>query len=507
MRKSEWCFWALFLLTAIFFSACAYQGAPPPAFDAQPIAAVKWNKKAGYLYFILDASSSMGQAYKLETARGVICNFNKTMPPLDIKVAVRSFGHHEKVSAKYSELMVRPQTYSADAVSGGLAKVSEAGGFSPLDRALKDAASDLKDIQTPIAMLIVSDGKDMGDGSVAAAETLKENHGDRLCIYTVLVGNASEGQKLLAKIARVTGCGQALTADSLATGAAMNAFVQEVLLAGRADSDGDGVSDDRDRCPDTSAGVKVDTAGCPLDSDGDGVSDDRDRCPDTSAGVKVDTVGCPLDSDGDGVSDDRDRCPDTSAGVKVDTVGCPLDSDGDGISDDIDSCPNTPIGMKVDLLGCPPDSDRDGVPDDNDRCSNTPKGAKVDIQGCPIAVAALGVATEAGTYVFKDIRFEPKKSDLKARSYPTLNKIAEALKARPGLNVEIQGHTDNRGNHDDNINLSQSRAESVKAYLVSKGVDGERLAARGYGPDRPVATNATAKGRARNRRVEFRPLQ
>jgi len=147
------------------------------------------------------------------------------------------------------------------------------------------------------------------------------------------------------------------------------------------------------------------------------------------------------------------------------------------------------------------------VPDDRDQCSDTPKGAKVDARGCPIPTAVLGVVPEAGTYVFKDIRFEPNKSDLKARSYPTLNKIADALKARPGLNVEIQGHTDNRGNHDDNVNLSQRRAESVKAYLVSRGVDGERLAARGYGPDRPIASNAKAKGRAKNRRVEFRPLQ
>ncbi|WP_027714560.1 OmpA family protein, partial [Desulfuromonas sp. TF] len=88
------------------------------------------------------------------------------------------------------------------------------------------------------------------------------------------------------------------------------------------------------------------------DSDGDGVTDDRDQCPDTPKGVKVDDKGCPLDSDGDGVTDDRDQCPDTPKGVKVDDKGCPLDSDGDGVADDIDQCPNTPAGIVVDDKGC-----------------------------------------------------------------------------------------------------------------------------------------------------------
>jgi len=100
--------------------------------------------------------------------------------------------------------------------------------------------------------------------------------------------------------------------------------------------------------------VKVDAVGCPIDSDGDGVPDYLDKCPNTPKGVKVDAVGCPLDSDGDGVVDAADKCPNTPKGVKVDAVGCPLDSDGDGVPDYLDKCPNTPKGLVVDETGCVP---------------------------------------------------------------------------------------------------------------------------------------------------------
>lgn len=91
------------------------------------------------------------------------------------------------------------------------------------------------------------------------------------------------------------------------------------------------------------------------DSDGDGVPDDRDQCPNTPAGVAVDASGCPLDTDGDGVPDYKDECPGTPAGVEVNASGCPLDSDGDGVPDYMDQCPNTPAGAEVNALGCEAD--------------------------------------------------------------------------------------------------------------------------------------------------------
>jgi OOP family OmpA-OmpF porin len=131
----------------------------------------------------------------------------------------------------------------------------------------------------------------------------------------------------------------------------------------------------------------------------------------------------------------------------------------------------------------------------------------VDSKGCPPPKQTLGEVTAAGTYVFKDIQFESNKADLKSSSFATLNSIAEALKAQPDMKVEIQGHTDGRGKRDFNVGLSQRRAETVKAYLVTKGVDSERMVPRGYGPDHPIATNSTAQGRATNRRVEFKPIR
>ena len=129
---------------------------------------------------------------------------------------------------------------------------------------------------------------------------------------------------MLDKIAGASGCGKAVNADALASGGAMADFVKDVLLTEKNDSDGDGVVDDKDRCPNTPRGVKVDMSGCPLDSDGDGVADYKDKCPNTPRGAKVDMSGCPLDSDGDGVLDYKDQCPGTPRGTPVDVTGCPI---------------------------------------------------------------------------------------------------------------------------------------------------------------------------------------
>lgn len=421
MMKSVWRVMFLLALVSVYVSACAVYG-PPPPIDVQPIASGKYKQKVDHLYFVLDASHSMTEGYggyeKFATARSVVKNFNKTMPSVNVKVGMRSFGHHDKVSKKGSILAVKSKRYIPESLIGGLTKVYKAGGSSPLDRALKDAGKDLKNVKEPIALVIVSDGKDMMKETLDAAKALKATHGDRLCIYTVLVGNDSSGKKLLSKLAATTGCGKAVNADSLATGAAMKAFVKEVLFGDLADSDGDGVTDDKDKCPNTPRGVKVDRSGCALDSDGDGVADYKDKCP------------------------------------------------------------------------------------------NTPKGAKVDASGCPLAALTKGAeVTKAGTWIYKDIQFEVNKADLRESSYPTLNEIVAALNAQPNLKIEIQGHTDSTGSHAYNVGLSQKRAQSVKNYLASKGIDGKRMTYKGFGPDQPIATNKTKAGRARNRRVEIKPIQ
>jgi outer membrane protein OmpA-like peptidoglycan-associated protein len=297
------------------------------------------------------------------------------------------------------------------------------------------------------------------------------------------------------------------------------------------DTDGDGVPDKQDRCPGTPRGALVDEFGCPIDSDGDGVSDGIDKCPGTPRGATVDEFGCPMDNDGDGVYDGVDLCPRTPRGAMVDERGCPLDSDGDGVPDGIDQCPGTPQGAVVDGYGCPRDSDGDRVPDGIDECPGTPRGAMVDERGCPIDSDGDGVpdgidqcpdtapGTEvnargcpvlflegAVTLVLEDVGFEFDSAELTAESLSRLDGVAASLQRNPDVLVEVAGHTDSLGNDAYNLALSQRRADAVREYLVSRGVDGTRLVAKGYGETRPVADNATEEGRGRNRRVALRKM-
>lgn len=180
-------------------------------------------------------------------------------------------------------------------------------------------------------------------------------------------------------------------------------------------------------------------------------------------------------------------------------LGDPLDSDGDGVLDSRDKCPGTPAGVNVDADGCPLDSDGDGVADYKDKCPGTPAGVWVDAKGCPASVLDSG----STAWTFNEINFETAKANIQPSSYGILDEIAAALVANPQLKVAVEGHTDNTGARAFNMNLSQRRAQSVVDYLVKKGVSPDRLSAKGYGPDRPIADNNTRVGRAKNRRVQF----
>lgn len=385
--------WLVALMALVFgFHGCAGQQlSQPPAFTPQPIAKGAWTQKADNLIFVLDASSSMLEGYngveKFALARNVVANFNQTMPDMTLQTAVRTFGHDPGVSPRSTMLVYGPAAYSRTGVAEALKKVARAGGPSPIGKALTEAANDLKASQGKIAVVLVSDGKDMTAEALPAANALKSMYGDRVCIYTVLVGDDPAGRDLLTKIASLTGCGKALSVNDVATGAGMADFVKTVLFAGEKDSDGDGVYDSVDRCPDT------------------------------------------------------------------------------------------------------------------------PKGVKVDQYGCPPPVRKVMEMKVGETYTFKDVQFETNKADLKASAYPALEAVAEALKAQPNLNVQIEGHTDSTGKKDYNQQLSQRRAESVMKYLNAKGIAAERMTATGYGMTRPIASNDTAQGRTENRRVEFKPVQ
>jgi len=174
----------------------------------------------------------------------------------------------------------------------------------------------------------------------------------------------------------------------------------------------------------------------------------------------------------------------------------PADSDGDGVPDSRDECPNTPAGVKVDARGCPLDSDGDGVPDYLDQCPGTPKGFKVDAVGCIIEQ----------TVILRTVNFEFNKDTLTSEAKDALDLVAAGLASQPKLTVQIDGHTDSVGSAAYNLKLSKKRAESVRVYLIGKGVDGSRLAAEGFGKTKPIASNDTETGRAENRRVEFQVL-
>jgi len=223
-----------------------------------------------------------------------------------------------------------------------------------------------------------------------------------------------------------------------------------------------------------------------------------------SLGLRAKSAEAPRDSDGDGVYDDLDRCPDTPRGTTVDANGCPVDSDGDGVHDGIDRCPGTPKGALVDAKGCPMDSDGDGVYDGLDKCPGTPAGTKVDASGCPERKSMFEPGKK--TLVLEGVKFALNSAELTAESDAILNRVVAELNEWPEVRVEIAGHTDSTGEDDYNMDLSRRRAESVRAYLVSKGIANSRLEAKGYGETQPIADNGTTGGRAKNRRVEVTKL-
>ncbi len=263
------------------------------------------------------------------------------------------------------------------------------------------------------------------------------------------------------------------------------------------DSDMDGVSDKKDKCPNTPAGVAVDANGCPIDSDGDGVADYMDDCP-TVAGL-TSLKGCP-DADGDGVADKDDKCPDTPKGVKVDAKGCPLDSDGDGVADKDDKCPDTPKDVKVDAKGCPFDSDGDGVPDYLDKCPTVP-GVKEN-NGCPREKTAEEI--EAEKMKVDPVYFDSNKATFSTQEKTKINKLVSLLKENSNYNVKVTGYADALGADAYNLNLSKNRVSSVvKAILSNKLKKNRIVSQKGLGEANPAATNDTPEGRALNRRVEF----
>ena len=291
------------------------------------------------------------------------------------------------------------------------------------------------------------------------------------------------------------------TMYSIGAGFLLDMFDSNIALRGEYRRRGDTVFNGTDLQDDIfSLGLQIPFgAGTPkfVDSDGDGVADGIDRCPNTPAGTRVDAYGCEVDSDGDGVKDSMDKCPGTPMGVSVNAEGCPRDSDGDGVSDDKDKCPNTVRGAKVGPDGCELDGDKDGVVDRLDECPNSAPGVQVDIKGCEIKdrIRLTGV------------NFQSNSDRLLPGATRVLDDAVATLKKNPTITFEIAGHTDSDGTAEYNEGLSARRATTVRDYLATNGIAENRMTVRGYGEAQPIADNGTREGKAQNRRVTLRIIE
>jgi OOP family OmpA-OmpF porin len=284
----------------------------------------------------------------------------------------------------------------------------------------------------------------------------------------------------------------------------------------------------RCRAPGNVAAAAVPTA---TDRDGDGYDDDQDECPDDPEDFDAfeDENGCPdTDNDKDGVldaatlengiwinqdiKDDLD-CRNDPEDIDEfeDQDGCPdPDNDKDGLIDHpekVDQCPNDPedFDQFEDTDGCPePDNDKDTIPDATDQCPNPPDmedfDGDADTDGCPdLAVKLDPCAIKLDDKVY----FEFNKHNVDPKSFKLLDDVVTVMNQNPDITIEVGGHTDSKGGDSYNKKLSQRRVDSVRTYIIGKGIKDSRITAVGYGEERPIDTNRTNEGRANNRRVEF----
>jgi outer membrane protein OmpA-like peptidoglycan-associated protein len=292
-------------------------------------------------------------------------------------------------------------------------------------------------------------------------------------------------------------------------------FAGIVFEPGAGDRDGDGYKDDVDKCPDDPEDFDnfEDEDGCPdLDNDQDGIPDTLDKCPNDPGPREND--GCPFrkvnDRDGDGIPDDIDKCPDDPEDFDKfeDEDGCPdLDNDKDGIPDKLDLCPNDPEDKDgfEDDDGCPdPDNDHDRILDVNDKCPNEPEtyNGFEDEDGCPDK--GMVIVQRGKLEILDKIYFETDKDVIKEQSFPLLDAIAGTIKGHPEISlIEIQGHADERGDDEHNLDLTDRRARAVMRAVEDRGVEVGRLRSRGYGETKPICTQHNEECWSKNRRVEF----
>jgi MYXO-CTERM domain-containing protein len=251
------------------------------------------------------------------------------------------------------------------------------------------------------------------------------------------------------------------------------------------DPDGDGLRGAADACP----------------TEAEDRSGDGDGCPDPVVAVEPPPPPAPVDTDGDGLADLGDACPTEAEDLDglADDDGCPdPDDDGDGLLAEADRCPTAP--GPAELGGCPdPDDDGDGVGLSRDQCPS--EAGPADQGGCPTA-SKVELRDDA-IVTLEPVFFATRSAEILPRSFALLDDVARVLANHGAMRIRVEGHTDAHGGEAYNLGLSKRRAASVRAYLIGKGIAADRLESFGFGEEQPVADNATADGRAANRRVVF----
>ena len=266
----------------------------------------KYVPKIKNFFIILDASSSMSVSYagkgdgedsKLTVAKDFIRHMNNTMPAMDVNGVLKTFGRGIEIPMQQTEIVYGRTTYSRSGLEQSLNLINFlAEGNSPAGLAIRETGDTIGSIKGTNAVIFISDGEYLEGDPLTKVRDMENRYGGWTCFYTVWIGNNPEGKLFMEKLAGEMDCGFPTSIDEIGSNEDMINFVKQVFLTTDIDSDGDGVQDSLDKCPDTPIGVEVDESGCPkvvqTDSDGDGVFDDVDGCADTPVGAIVDDRGC-----------------------------------------------------------------------------------------------------------------------------------------------------------------------------------------------------------------------
>jgi len=528
----------------------------------------EYSQKIDGFVVILDLSISMTESYnsrnKYKKAVDIVSRMNQTIPNIPLIGTLRTIGNYNCSLCRTTTNIYGPRPYTQEGFDIALRNIRGANGESPLDRAILAAKHDFSQVNEEgrLAMIIVSDFKELQKSSIKAARKIQDFYGDRLAIFNIMVGNDLEGKNLMQKIASKVKYGFSVSANDIASPKKMADFVKMVFLERSLDTDRDGVFNLHDECPNTPRGIVVDLNGCPKDEDTDGVYDSNDQCPMTPPGILVDEMGCPYDRDQDNVQDYLDTCLQTPVGAQVDSKGCwiviphYLDQICPTASSAIDAAfmiiQNDPglcvrIQVHTNVLeteqsnlelgnywgekmksyfvskGIPqnrlwvtgehaqslsPTTKIELHPASCER-DNDGDGVADTMDQCPDTPKGLKVDNSGCPHLKEkkvtlslDIQFDSNKATVKPDFFHHIQKVAQFMKMYPYTKAKIEAHTDSSGNSDYNLKLSQKRAESVCQYIIENfGISPERLVAIGYGESQPIADNNTLEGRKMNRRA------